>query len=278
MEATRRPAAAEAGDRDISDDVRLLHSLGYAQELRAADERVLQLRDLVLDHLHPGRRHHLFQSASRRRRGLDRHRLAARLPVLPDRRAARWARSPRPTRPPAASITGASILGGRGWGWATAWFNLLGLDLRGRRGECRRLDVLSPEPARAAGSGSTRPPQPCRSSSSSRDHGLPGAVQSLRHPRDHPADRLQRLPDLCRRDRPDGGAAWPPRRQLDFGAAGHLRQLHRRCRRRTSGPRRRACWPFRSACCCRPTPSPASTPRPTPRRRRSTPRAACRGA
>ena len=39
----------------------------------------------------------------------------------------RWVSSPRRFRPPAALYHWAAILGGRGWGWATAWFNLAGL-------------------------------------------------------------------------------------------------------------------------------------------------------
>ena len=34
---------------------------------------------------------------------------------------------PRPSRRPVDYTTGLAILGGRGWGWATAWFNLAGL-------------------------------------------------------------------------------------------------------------------------------------------------------
>ena len=92
------------------------------------DGRVLQLRDLVLDHLHPRRRHHVVPARGlrgRRRRG--RHRLAGRRRVLADRRAVHGRRS-RPRFPTAGGLYHwSSILGGKGWGWATAWFNLGGL-------------------------------------------------------------------------------------------------------------------------------------------------------
>ena len=114
--------------KTVADDVRTLHRLGYAQELARVPRRVLELRHLAVDHLHPGRRPHVVpRRLLLRRRGGDRHRLAARVPVLAvrggDDGADRLARSRRP----AGCTTGRPILGGRGWGWATAWFNLAGL-------------------------------------------------------------------------------------------------------------------------------------------------------
>ena len=111
----------------IEDDLRTLHGMGYAQELGAAHERLLQLRHLVLDHLHPGRRHHLVPAGDvhgRRFRGRDR--LARRRRLRPARR--RSLGQIASAYPTAGGLYHwSSILGGRGWGWATAWINLLGL-------------------------------------------------------------------------------------------------------------------------------------------------------
>ena len=88
----RRPHAAPAGLRPGAG---------------AAHERVLELRHLAVDHLHPGRRHHVVprRLLQRRRRG-DRPRLAAGVPVLAGASRRRWGRSPRLSRRPAGSITG----------------------------------------------------------------------------------------------------------------------------------------------------------------------------
>ena len=91
---------------------------------------VLQLRDLLLDHLDPGRLHHLLQDRAGLRRPVGAH------PRLADRRASwcsrsrwPWPRSARATRPPAASTSGP---GGwprrnkRQWAWFVGWFNFMG--------------------------------------------------------------------------------------------------------------------------------------------------------
>ena len=114
--------------RIIDEDVKVLHHMGYAQELSRTHGRVLELRDLVLDHLHPGRRHHRLPGrVLRRRRVLGRGRLADRRPVRAGGRPRRWRRSPRPIPTAGGLYHWASILGGRGYGWVCAWINLLGL-------------------------------------------------------------------------------------------------------------------------------------------------------
>ena len=91
-------------------------------------ERLLQLRDLVLDHLGPGRLlHHLRPGVEQRRPGGDLDRLAGDQPADP---AASRSRCPSwPRRIPTAGgiYYWASKLGGPGWGWFTGWFNLIGL-------------------------------------------------------------------------------------------------------------------------------------------------------
>ena len=129
----------------------------------------------------------------------------------------------------------AAILGGRGWGWATAWFNLAGLitvlaainvgtyrfamgALVPRR-RCRR--------ARPGGPGDRRRP----------DHRLAGGDQPPGHRRDGSADRLQRLLDPPGRRGADGQSCWPLPRAGPV-AAGDVRELQRHGgRRRLAGDR-----------------------------------------
>ena len=84
----------------------------------------------------------------------------------------------------------ASILGGRGWGWATAWFNLAGLVTVLAGHQRRHLPVrrsarsgpllgVDPDAARR------RPRWPCRPSCVVAHHRLAGAGQPPRHPRHH---------------------------------------------------------------------------------------------
>ena len=104
-----------------------LHALGYAQELARRLGRVLELRDLAVDHLHPGRRGDLVSPrALQRGRRIDRPGLAA--GALFSLVVAATMGQLASTFPTAGGLYHwASILGGRGWGWATAWFNLAGL-------------------------------------------------------------------------------------------------------------------------------------------------------
>ena len=68
----------------LGSDEQKLAELGYKQELRTGMERVLELRDLVLDHLHPGRLlHHLRAGAQERWPDRDLDRLAADLRADP---------------------------------------------------------------------------------------------------------------------------------------------------------------------------------------------------
>ncbi len=63
----------------------------------------------------------------------------------------------------------ASILGGRGFGWSTAWFNMLGPDLRRLLGRCRRSGRSSscPSSARTSSAGTRRTSSLIRPSPSS---------------------------------------------------------------------------------------------------------------
>ncbi len=100
----------------------------------------------------------------------------------------------------------AAILGGRGWGWATAWFNLAGLITvlaAINVGTYRfALGGVRPRPAatgpRPGGPGAGRRP----------DHRLAGGDQPPGHRRDGAADRLQRLLDPPGRRGADGRACW----------------------------------------------------------------------
>ena len=89
---------------------------------------VLQLRHLAVDHLHPGRRRDLVPPrALQRGRGVDRPGLAAGFACSRWWSRRRWAQLASAFPTAGGLYHWASILGGRGWGWATAWFNLAGL-------------------------------------------------------------------------------------------------------------------------------------------------------
>ena len=157
MEATRRPAAAEAGDRDISDDVRLLHSLGYAQELR---RRMSVFSNFAISFsiicILAGGITSFQLGFAAGRRGLDRHRLAARLPVLADRRLLdgpdRLGLPDRGRPLPLGVDPGRARLGlGHGVDQPAR------PRLRRRLGECRRLHAGA-RTCSGRWSGSTRPP------------------------------------------------------------------------------------------------------------------------
>ena len=91
-----------------------------------------------------------------------------------------------------------SILGGRGWGWATAWFNLIGLIFVVVIGQCGRLLAL-PRPGCA-----DLPHRRIRLGPEGADdrgrphHRNPGPVQPFRDQGHHGADGLFRLFHLCR--------------------------------------------------------------------------------
>ena len=156
----------------------------------------------------------------------------------------------------------------RGWGWATAWFNLGGLVFVTAAVNVGTyqlfVGVVGPllgiDPA-------TLGPRRTRSRASPLITPSHGAAQSLRHPGDHAADRLQRLPD------PGRGAALTvamlhgapgpaPGRLITFA--------------NTAAPAGGGVWPPRAACLVMTLlalmwpvyTSPASTPRRTPPRRR----------
>ncbi len=190
------------------------HRRGAAAEARLRpgaappDGRVLELRDLVLDHLHPRRRHHL--AAARRQRGRrrrGRHRLAGRRRVLADRRAVHGAGRVRVSDRRAASTTGASILGGKGWGWATAWFNLGGLVFVTAAVNVGAYSLFVNFVGPMLGIDPTRPRDRSPDRRRRADLAVARAAQSLRHPRDDAADRLFRLADPRRRAGADRGDA-----------------------------------------------------------------------
>src|SRR3954451_7041216 len=128
MEATRRPTAAASGDQpDISDDVRLLHSLGYAQELRrrmslfsnfAISFSIICILAGGITSFQLG-----FAAAGGASIGIG-WPLACLFSLIVACSMGQIA-SAYPTA--GGLYHWASILGGRGWGWATAWINLLGL-------------------------------------------------------------------------------------------------------------------------------------------------------
>ena len=128
MEATRRPATRRGrGRADISDDVRLLHSLGYAQELRrrmslfsnfAISFSIICILAGGITSFQLG-----FAAAGGASIGIG-WPLACLFSLIVACSMGQIA-SAYPTA--GGLYHWASILGGRGWGWATAWINLLGL-------------------------------------------------------------------------------------------------------------------------------------------------------
>ena len=100
---------------------------GIRAGTRTADEPVLELRDLVLDHLHPVGRHQLAGArrppAPAARRSASAGRSAAHLGGV--RLAMAQIASAYPTA--GGLYHWGSILGNRFTGWLTAWLNLLGL-------------------------------------------------------------------------------------------------------------------------------------------------------
>ena len=93
----------------------------------AAHERLLQFRDLVLDHLHPRRRHHLAQLGISAVGGAAVG-IGWPIGVAFSLLVALCMAQVASAFPTAGGLYHwSSILGGKGWGWATAWFNLGGL-------------------------------------------------------------------------------------------------------------------------------------------------------
>ena len=89
--------------------------------------RVPELRDLVHDHLDPrGLPDVVLRGLRARRPRRGDLGLAARRPASRRSSPSRWPRSPRPSRPRAASTTGPRSSASPGWGWTTGWFNLIG--------------------------------------------------------------------------------------------------------------------------------------------------------
>ena len=112
-----------------SEDVKVLHCMGYAQELsrRMGGFSNFAISFSIICILaggitaFPGRLWRAGGAFSVGVGWLDRR------PLRADRGRSPWARSPRPIPTAGGLYHWASILGGSGWGWATAWINLLGL-------------------------------------------------------------------------------------------------------------------------------------------------------
>ena len=163
-----------------------------------------------------------------------------------------------------------SILGGRGWGWVTAWINLLGLIFVVASVNVGVFLLFRDLvwPASLGIDVSALGQRRSRSSRCVRHHRDAGAVQPLRHSRDDAAHRLLGLSDFRRRRRPDADDA-DLGRHVRLLAPHHVREQYRRRRRRLcSRSRARPWWRSSSACSTRSTRSPASTPRRIRRRRR----------
>ncbi len=102
-----RPDSRSEQSDTIRDDVRRLHALGLCPGAGPAAQRVLELRDLALDHLHPGRRRDLVSPrALQRGRGVDRAGLAAGFAVRAGGRGHDGPARLDVSRPRAACITG----------------------------------------------------------------------------------------------------------------------------------------------------------------------------
>ena len=95
-------------DVDKEEDVKVLHSMGYAQEL---ERRMSRFSNFAISFsiicILSGGINSLAQATSGAGGARHRHRLAGRLPVSLRLRGSPSARSARPIRPPAAFITGA---------------------------------------------------------------------------------------------------------------------------------------------------------------------------
>jgi hypothetical protein len=114
-------------DPHYQEDIKILHSMGLCAGTIPPHGRLSEFRNFILDHLHPGRRHNGVSFVAQRcRRCIARYWMADCVGLRADR--GHLARASRLRVPTAGGIYHwSSILGGRGWGWAAAWFNLLGL-------------------------------------------------------------------------------------------------------------------------------------------------------
>ena len=112
----------------LSADEQRLAELGYKQELHRGWSGVLQLRDLVLDHL--GARGLLHDLRAGAGRTAARSRSRSRWPLISVLiLTVAFSMSELASAYPTAGgiYYWASKLGGAGWGWFTGWFNLIGL-------------------------------------------------------------------------------------------------------------------------------------------------------
>ncbi len=169
-----------------------------------------------------------------------------------------------------------SILGNRFTGWVTAWLNLLGLiTVMGAINIGTAFFFIGTFGPLIGMTGTPGADRHLRR----RDHGRAGADQPSRHQADGDADRLVGLPHLGDDDRIDRCSACIFAPTHECQPAVDLHQLSPVTPAAMSG-RRATPWSIcsRSACCCRSTRSPATTPRRTPPRKPSRPRTRCRAA
>ncbi len=111
----------------LTEDEKVLHQMGYAQELARTHERVLELRHFLLDHLHSrgGIGAYTVSLGAAGGGGVIIGWIVGSVFALLVAAAMGQIASAYPTA--GGLYHWASILGGRGWGWATAWINLAGL-------------------------------------------------------------------------------------------------------------------------------------------------------
>ena len=205
--------------------------------------RVLQFRDLVLDHLHPRGRHHVAPARDlrdRRRRGG--HRLARRRRVLADRRAVHGRGRVRVSdRRRALSLELDPRRQGVGLGDRLVQPGRPRVRDRGRqRRRVRPVRAFRRTDGRASIPTQPRHGPPDRGRRA--DLAVARAAESLRDPRDDAAHRLFRLVDLRRRALADGRDAARRAVPRDRPPV-HLRRQRRRGGRRRlaggAGPRER---------------------------------------
>ncbi len=117
-----------AGNQDADDDVKVLHEHGLRAGALAAPESVLELRDLLLDHLHPVRCASIRSLRRHPARAVPRSGLGWPLGVMISGMFGLAMAQIASAFPTAGGLYHwGSILGNRFTGWLTAWFNLLGL-------------------------------------------------------------------------------------------------------------------------------------------------------
>ena len=109
------------------EDTKVLHSMGYAQELSRRMRCILELRNFVFHHLHPCWRNHFISARNGNGGGFQATVgwIVGGVFALIVATSLGQIASAYPTA--GGLYHWSSILGGRGWGWATAWINLLGL-------------------------------------------------------------------------------------------------------------------------------------------------------